>query len=372
MMKKLISMALATVMVISLAGCGSSEDSSSEATTEASIVTDEVVTVEMDASEYFELGEYKGLTIETTTYEVTDEEIEEELELLAEDYAEYNAITDRDTVEDGDYVNFDYTCTIDGEESQDYSEEEIDTQIGDQEYSIDDVYDLDAEMTGKKVGDTFTIEFTFPDDYDDEDVAGLDCSMEVTINAIEEEVIPEITDDFIAENTECSTVDEYKEQLREELEESYASESEDQVQDDLWNAIVDNSKQLQAFSDEMIAQEANNIILENEEWAYYFSMDTEEFIEEYYGTDVETYAEECLKNQCILDLLVEAEEITVTDDEYDAEIQLFIDDYGYEDEDEILEYYTEDEIYSEIVYTKLMTNLLSYTNVVETTDSDSE
>ena len=98
-------------------------------------------------------------------------------------------------------------------------------------------------------------------------------------------------------------------------------------------------------------------------------MEVEDFIEEYYGLSLEDYAQETLMNQCVQDLLVEAEGLTVTDEEYQAEIQTYIDDYGYEDEEEIMEYYTEEEIRSDLLYSKLMTNLLNYTNVVESSTS---
>ncbi len=368
-MKKWISAAVAAAMVVALAGCGSS--GSSESTTEAGADTDAITAVEMNASDYFELGEYKGLTVEIETAdEVTDEDVDEEVEWLAEDYAEFKEVTDRDTVEDEDYVTFDYTCTIDGEVSEDYSEEEVETQIGDEEYSIDDVYDLDEEMIGKKVGETFTLEYTFPEDYEDDTVAGKDCSMEVTISLIEVEDIPELTDEFIKENTDCDTLEEYREEIRTELETDNEDEVREDAEADLWEAITDNCKQLKGFEDDLLDQEMNNLLLENEEWASYFEMETQEFIEEYYGMTLEEYAEENLKYECILDLLVEAEDITVTDEEYDEEIALFISDYGYEDEEEIMEYYTEDEIRSDILYTKLMDTLMDYTNLVEVEAED--
>ena len=87
-------------------------------------------------------------------------------------------------------------------------------------------------------------------------------------------------------------------------------------------------------------------------------MEVEDFIEEYYGLSLEDYAQETLMNQCVQELLVEAEGLTVTDEEYQAEIQTYIDDYGYEDEEEIMEYYTEEEIRSDLLDSKLMTNLL--------------
>ncbi len=374
-MKKVLSMVCMGAAVLALTACGNSggKAQAPEATTEAaSGGAVQTMQVDIDPAEYVELGEYKGLTVEKTPVEVSDEEVEEQLELLAQDYAEYREIKDRDTVQKKDYVNMDYTCTIDGEVNDDYSESDVDTQIGDQEYSIEGAYDLDKELTGAKVGDTVTVNFTFPEDYEDTGVAGKDCVMEVTVNKIEEEVIPELTDEFIKENTDCDSVEEYRAQTRQELEDSYASEADQIVQDDLWNMIVDNCTQKKEFPQEAVDQQKEFLITENEEWAGYFGMEVEDFIEEYYGLSLEDYAKQTLLSQCVQTLLVEAEGLTVTDEEYNNEIQTYINDYGYEDEAEIMEYYTEDEIRSDILYYKLMDKLMSYANVVEGTGDAAE
>ena len=373
-MRKFISAVILGTALLALGGCGNSKtgDSAPEATTQtAAEETSQVQPIELNAEEYITLGEYKGLTVEKASVEVTDEEVNEQVDLLAQDYAEYKEITDRDTVQENDYINMDYTCTIDGKKSEDYSETDVDTQIGSQEYSVEGAYDFDAEVTGAKVGDTVTINFTFPEDYDDAEVAGKDCVMEVKINKLEEEILPEITDAFIKENTDCDTVEEYREQTRKELEDSYNSEADQTVQDDLWNMVLENCTQKKDFPQDIVDQEVQNLTIENEEWAGYFGMEVADFIQEYYGISMEDYAKQTLVSQCVQELLVEQEGITVSDEEYDAEIQSFIDDYGYEDEAEIMEYYTEDEIRSDLLYSKLMTTLLGYSNIVEAGDAAS-
>lgn len=369
-MKKLISVIMLGAAVLALAGCGSSKkDSPQEATTEAKSMSSQIVPVEIDAGEYMELGEYKGLTVENSVTEVTEQEVDEQMEALALDYAEYKDITDRDVVQKKDYINMNYTCIIDGKANDNYTESDVDTRIGDEEYSIEGVYDLDKQLTGAKTGDTIEISFTFPEDYDDPDVAGKDCVMKVTVNSIQEEVLPEITDDFVKENTECNTVAEYREQLRQELQESYESEAEMDLQDELWSAIMSNSRQKKAFPKDIVEQEKKNQVIQNEEGASYFGMETEEFIEEYYGMNLDDYVKDVLKQRCVQDLLVEAEKLSVTDEEFKQEIQNYINDYGYEDEEEVMEYYTEEEIKSDMLYNKLMASLLNYANVVESTEA---
>lgn len=362
-MKKFISIAAVLTAVCMLGGCGSSGDKAAEATTEST--ASQIVPIEIDAEKYVELGEYKGLTIEGASTEVTDEEVEEQVQSLAEDYVEYEKITDRDTVQDEDYVNIDYTCTIDGETNDSYSDVDIDTQIGSGEFSLGDGFEFEENLVGAKVGEPVKMELTFPEDYDDTDVAGKKCTMEVTVNAIEKEVIPELNDAFIKENTDCNTVDEYREQTRKELEESVQEEAQQTNEETMWETVVSNCKQIKEFPQDIIDQEVANLTVENEEWASYFGMDVEEFIEEYYAMSMEEYAKDSLKRQCVQDLLVKEENLSVTDEEYEAEIETYINDYGYEDEDEIMEYYTEDEIRSELLLYKLLDKLMSYTTVTE-------
>ena len=362
-MKKFISIAAVLTAVCLLGGCGSSGEKAAEATTESE--TAQIVPVEVDAEEYVELGEYKGITIEGASAEVTDEEVEEEIQNLVLDYVEYQEITDRDTVKDEDFVNIDYTCTIDGEENDSYSDTDIDTQIGSGEFTLGEGFEFEENLVGAKVGEPVKMELTFPEDYDDTDVAGKKCTMEVTVNAIEEEVVPELTDAFVKENTDCDTVEEYKKQTRKELEESAQIEAQDTNEQNMWEQVVANCKQIKEFPQDIVDQEVANLTAENEEWASYFGMDVEEFIEEYYAMSLEEYAKDTLKKQCVQDLLVKAENLSVTDQEYKDEIQIYIDDYGYEDEDEILEYYTEDEIRNELLMYKLLDKLMSYTTIKE-------
>lgn len=362
-MKKFISIAAVLTAVCMLGGCGSSGDKAAEASTESA--ASQIVPIEIDAEEYVELGEYKGLTIEGASTEVSDEDVEEQVQYLAEDYIEYQEVSDRDTVKDEDFVNIDYTCTIDGEENADYSDTDIDTQIGSGEFSIGDGFEFEENLVGAKVGETVKMELTFPEDYDDTDVAGKKCTMDVTVNSIEKEVVPELTDAFIKENTDCDTLEEYKKQTRQELEESAESEAEETNAQNMWEAVVANCKQIKEFPQDIVEQEISNLTVQNEEWASYFGMDVEEFIEENYGMTMEDYAKDALMRECVQDLLVKAENLTVSDEEYDAEIQSYIDDYGYENEAEILEYYTEDEIRSDLLLNKLLDKLMEYTTITE-------
>lgn len=361
--KKFLAAVMIAAAVCVMGGCGNSkksaENTAAEATTEAAATT---VPIEINASEYVKLGDYKGLTIDGASTTVTDDEVEEEINTLLQDYTDYKEIK-RKTVKDGDYVNVDCAAEIDGEENEDYSESDMDILMGEGDLNVADDVDVDEKVIGAKVGDTVTVDFTFPDDYDDDTVAGKKCTLSISVNAVEKEVVPELTDAFIKENTGVKTVKAYRKQVREELEDTKKTEAEQTNEETLWSKIKENATQIKDFPDDIVQTEISNITVENEDWAEYFGLSLEEYIEQYYEMSLTDYAKDTLKDQCIQDLLVEAEGIEVSDQDIEDEIQTYMDDYGYESKEEILEVMSEDDIRSDIEYTQLMEKLMKETTV---------
>ena len=113
-MKKIFTVTLLLAALLALAGCGSSKSNqtmnkSAEGTTESAYEDAvEIIPVEVASSEYVELGEYKGLTVDVEKNKVTDADVQEEIDNYLEGYADYETINDRDIVAEGDYVNVDY------------------------------------------------------------------------------------------------------------------------------------------------------------------------------------------------------------------------------------------------------------------------
>ena len=366
MVRKNIFIATAVLASICmLGGCATSKSGkkAAEATTETAQV--QITPVDLNASEYVKLGQYKGLTIKGASTKVTNQDVEDKVSELAQDYIEYKEITKRDTVQKDDYLNVDYTTTVDGKKSDDYSDSNLDIHLGDGSLNVDEDVDVDDKLIGAKVGDTVEVEFTFPEDYDDTSMAGKKCVMEISINMIEKEVIPEVNDAFIKKNTEYKTLKQYKKQVRDELISEKKSEAEQTNQETLWNKIMDNATQLKDFSDADIKQELKNIKAENKEMAEYFGMSVSDFIQQYYEMSLEDYAKENLKKQCVQDLLLKENKVEVTDADIEKEIKYYIDELGYENKKAVLEAIPEKEIRSELEFTKLMDVLMKNTTIQE-------
>jgi trigger factor len=146
------------------------------------------------------LGQYEGIVIPRDVHEITDDSIMAEVEKLLADYTIVDHTSDR-AVEDGDTINLDYVGSIDGVEFAGGSTQDAGTvvTIGVTQY-IDDFLE---QLIGHMPGEIFDIEVTFPDEYHNEDLAGKDAVFEITLNYIVEDVIPEVTDEFVTENLQA-------------------------------------------------------------------------------------------------------------------------------------------------------------------------
>ena len=232
-MKKILAIILAMIMVFALSSCQLSEyfgdkkndndDTAGETGVNTNASTDpadyipEGVDVNYimdymneDLSAYITLGEYKGISVEVETYEITDEFVEEELEAFLESCATPSKITDRKTA-DGDTICVDYVGSLDGVEFSGGSAKNVTVSLTeDNGYIpgfIDGMYDV-------MPGETVSYEVTFPEVYQNNpDLAGKVTVFTVTVHYIEgEDVVPELTDEYVKENfgTEgCETVEDF-------------------------------------------------------------------------------------------------------------------------------------------------------------------
>ena len=199
-----------------------------------------------DVEKYFTLGEYKGIEVTVDSTEVTEEDIEERINEVLEENSTVEEITDR-TVADGDTVNLDYTGSIDGEVFDGGSAEGDTLVIGSGEF----IDDFEEQLIGAAVGEARTVEVTFPEDYE-EAYAGKDAVFEVTVNYIHgDTVTPELTDEFVQSVSDCETVDEYREQLRETLKTEKEQTAETNKMNDVWTAIVEGSE-IKSYPDFMV------------------------------------------------------------------------------------------------------------------------
>lgn len=233
---KLCSAVLAVFLMTGmLAGCGDTQEDSD--TLNFSVGLKEDGTMDgISPADYVTPVGYDAIEVPDAEIAVSDEDLQSQIDSILQNYAETSQITDR-AVADGDTVNIDYVGRIDGVEFENGSTQGQGTSvtIGTTQY-IDDFID---QLVGHMPGETFDVNVTFPEDYGDEAVNGKDAVFETTINYIEESTLPELTDEFVAENLQESEGYTSVEDMRTKIREDQYEMNKQQY---LYEYILDNSE----------------------------------------------------------------------------------------------------------------------------------
>ncbi len=221
-MKKLVSILLMLAMILSFAACGNTEEPLYSQGLKKNGFYD------VKALDYVTLPEYEGIEIPAEELVADEVSLQSQINSILSSAMETEEITDR-AIEDGDSVNIDYAGYCDGEQFEGGTAEDQTVTAGGSDF-IDDFL---TQIIGHMPGETFDIDVTFPDPYENNaDLAGKDATFTITVNYIEESVMPELTDEFVSEHygqsAGLNTVDDLKNYLSESIVESQLREYVDQ------------------------------------------------------------------------------------------------------------------------------------------------
>ena len=158
------------------------------------------------------LGDYKGIEVPKTRVTVKKDEIEEELKKVQEQNAREITIEDR-AVKDGDILTIDYSGSVDGVKFEGGTAEDQTLVIGSGAF----IPGFEEQLVGKNLNETADINVTFPEEYHAPDLAGKDAVFTVTVKAIKEKELPELDDEFAAEVSEFETLEDYKADIKEKV-----------------------------------------------------------------------------------------------------------------------------------------------------------
>ncbi len=323
-----------------------------------------------DLTGYVTLGEYKGLTADITTYDVTDVYVIEEINKLLEAEAAPTQILDRKTKE-GDVICVDYVGTLDGVAFDGGTANGVEITLSENSGYIpgftDGMYDV-------MPGETVSYDVTFPDEYENSpDLEGKKTVFTVTVHYIKgEDVVPELDDAFVKEHfgeSGCENVDQFIEYYRGYLEDKRKEEVKDDSTGALWGQIMDNASVNtlpKKAVDALYWQNRSNY----ESYAAEYDMTYDQFLTSYVGLDddgLREYAENFIAEDIVIYSIVKAEGIEVTEEEFDAGVEEFMAEYDMSRED-LLEAYSEDRIRSVIQWNKLMDAILEWNTVNETVE----
>ena len=299
-----------------------------------------------------EVGEYKGLDVE---YTCTQTEVKEE-----HIYAQYwNDLSKyAEEVKDKKYkakkwdkVDIDYTGLLDGKAFDNGSDTGFELILGSGTF----IEGFEDGLIGCKIGEKKDLNLTFPETYkNNPDLAGKAVVFETKVNKIY--TLPEFTDEFVKKNLEgYDTVEEYKAGVKKDLEESLAEYIQTQKEDAAWKLIMADAK-VNSYP----KKELNEVIEDVKEYReynyqYYYGVTVEQYLQqtgqtqEDYDQSVEDEAKEVLANRMIMESIAAKENITVSEEDFNARVEEYMDLSGSATKEELFEKAPEDEIRNELL-----------------------
>ncbi len=348
------------------AGCGG--DGAGEETKESQ------TTLEND---YVKVGQYKGISYEDQSVEVTDEMVANEETAILEDSAEPKEL-DRKKVEKGDYIIFDYSGSHNGEVFDGGTAENVVLEsVGDGGY----IPGFEDNLIGAKVGETYDFNVTFPDPYENNtDLSGEECTFTITVHGIYEKTVPVLNDDFVQNGQDVypdvSTVDEFRAALREDLVNYYKDQADNEHKKAIWDQIMDNVE-IKGYDEDAVKQYEEEFRTYYENMAASQSLEFTDFLsqnlnitEEEFTAEATNYAKSLSTEDQVVRLIAEQEGLSIGDEEKQEAYEEFNEHYGM-DEDAVINYFGSEENFTrELLYEKVLD--LVYENGVMTQSEDEE
>ena len=294
------------------------------------------------------ITQYKGVEVDQVQKpaEITDEDVEKDIQTTLDAQAETKEITDRG-VKEGDIVNIDFVGKIDGKAFDGGSAEKYDLTIGSDSF-IDGFED---SIVGHQKGDKFEWNGKVPDNSDNTEYAGKDVVFSIVLNSISERKVPELTDELVAKLSEkAKSVKEYKEQVKEQLETTAQQSYDASLGSEVWQAVLENTE-VKKYPDGEREKTQEALKKRYEEFAKTYGMEFKDFLETQMGMSEDDFnkqaadaAEQTVKSKMVTNAIAEKEKITLSDEAYEKELQKIVDSYGYERVDALKEQVEEEEL----------------------------
>lgn len=287
-----------------------------------------IFTAEVALRPDVELGEYKGVEIEKVSAEVTEEDIEAEIKKVQEQNA--REVTVDRPAENGDTVMIDYEGSVDGELFEGGSAEGYGLVLGSGSF----IPGFEEQLVGASAGADVDVHVTFPEAYHADDLAGKEALFKVKVHEVKTKDYPIVDDEFAQDVSDFDTLEEYKEDLKKTLAEKKAQEAKAEKQQKVMDVVVGNAKMdipeamVRKSTDDMMNQYAQELGAQGLSMDVYFK---------YTGMTPQQLAEQLkpqalanIKNRLVLDAIVAAENIEITDEEIEAEIQRLAESWNME------------------------------------------
>lgn len=279
-----------------------------------------IFTAEVAVKPEVKLGTYKGIEVDKADVEVSDEDVNTEIDRVREQNARTITVEDR-AVQDKDQVIIDFEGFVDGEAFEGGKGDHYPLTIGSHSF----IDNFEEQLIGAKIGDEVEVNVTFPEDYHQDTLAGKPALFKVTVHEIKEKQLPELDDEFAQDVSDCETVDAYKAQVRENLMKRKEDAAKSVKEDAVIGKIVEEAEM--EIPDAMIDTQVRQMVddfagrmqsqgLSLEQYFQFTGMDPKSFLEQ-----MRPQALKRIQSRLVLEAIVAAENIVATDEDVEKEME---------------------------------------------------
>ncbi len=288
-----------------------------------------IFTAEVALKPEVTLGEYKGVEVPKTEIQVTDEEIQAEVDKERENNSRTIDVDDRG-VEKGDLIKLDFDGSVDGVPFQGGKAEDYPLTVGSGSF----IPGFEDQLIGAKIGEEMEVKVTFPEDYHAEDLKGKEAVFKCTVKAIQVKELPEADDEFAKDVSEFDTMAEYREDIKKNLTEkkeavakreketAAVAKAVENAQMEIPDAMVD--EQVRRMADDFTRRmESQGITMQ--QYMQFTGMDADKLLEQ-----MKPEALKRIQNSLVLEAVAKAENIEISDERLDEEIAKMAESYKME------------------------------------------
>ncbi|MCI9004038.1 MAG: trigger factor [Lachnospiraceae bacterium] len=277
------------------------------------------------------LGTYLGVQVAKAEITVTEEEVDAEVNKERESNARMVTVEDR-AIEDGDTAVIDYEGFMDGEAFEGGKGENHSLVIGSHTF----IPGFEEQLIGKGAGDNVEVSVVFPEEYHAKELAGRPALFQVKINEIKVKELPELDDEFAQDVSEFDTLAEYRESVRKAVEERKKEEARRQKEDEAVQKAVEGAGM--EIPDAMLDTQVSSMLEEFASRIGQQGLSLEQYLQ-FTGATVETLQEQMrpdalkrIQSSLVLEAIAKAEQLEVSEEEFEEEIERMAAAYNMEKE----------------------------------------
>ena len=294
-----------------------------------------LVKFHVDVKPEVKLGNYESIELEKIEYNVTDEMVDAELKTTQEMNGRMIDASDRE-VQNGDILTMDFKGFVDGEQFQGGTAEGQQLEIGSNRF----IPGFEEQLIGKKKDEEVEVKVTFPEEYFEEKLQGKEATFNVVIHDIKTKELPELDDEFAKDVSEFDTLEEYKKDIKEKLEETYKNQEKVETENKVVEKVVELSEV--EIPEGMINSQIDNEVSDFEYRMRMQGLELDKYLE-LTGSDLEGLKEQLrpvatrrVKADLVLEAIGEAEKVEVSEEEIDAELDKIAEQYKQENKEKFI------------------------------------